>query len=170
MVSTLAGQAGVTGSSNGVASNSMFSQPLGIAMDAACTFAVLVRREGRGGISRSITRLGWRSGRGHSPLKSYTSAAGLVTRMCINGWALCLNYKFANCVFQTPPLTLLFTPLHCRLTLATTASATSSCPLAWSPHLRVKWGWRGLPMESQRTLCSTSPMPSHWMPRAHSQS
>jgi hypothetical protein len=46
VVSTLAGQAGSTGSTNGIGSNARFNIPQGIALDAAGTFAVVVRREG----------------------------------------------------------------------------------------------------------------------------
>ena len=41
----MAGQAGVTGSSNGVTTNAMFNYPRGIALGAASTFAVVVRRD-----------------------------------------------------------------------------------------------------------------------------
>ena len=43
VVSTLAGQALSIGSTNGVATNARFSRPYGIALDAAGTFAVVVR-------------------------------------------------------------------------------------------------------------------------------
>ena len=55
VVSTLAGQAGVTGSTNGVATNSRFFYPYGIALDGAGTFAVVVRMGGRGEPYTSIT-------------------------------------------------------------------------------------------------------------------
>ena len=55
VVSTLAGQAESTGSTNGVATNARFYQPYGIALDAAGTFAVVVRREGRGVIRKHQT-------------------------------------------------------------------------------------------------------------------
>ena len=48
MVSTLAGQAGSSGSTDGIGTNAMFNSPYGIALDAAGTFAVVVRSEGRG--------------------------------------------------------------------------------------------------------------------------
>jgi len=41
-VSTLAGLAGTSGSSNGIGTNARFRDPLGIALDAAGTFAVVV--------------------------------------------------------------------------------------------------------------------------------
>ena len=43
VVSTLAGQAGSAGSTNGVGTNARFNNPRGIALDAAGTFAVVVR-------------------------------------------------------------------------------------------------------------------------------
>ena len=43
VVSTLAGQAGSTGSTNGIGTNAMFRFPRGIVLDAAGTFAVVVR-------------------------------------------------------------------------------------------------------------------------------
>ena len=46
VVSTLAGQAGSTGSTNGIGTNATFNGPIGIALDAAGTFAVVVRRDG----------------------------------------------------------------------------------------------------------------------------
>ena len=42
VVSTLAGQAGITGSTNGVGTHVIFCYPRGIALDAAGTFAVVV--------------------------------------------------------------------------------------------------------------------------------
>ena len=42
VVSTLAGQAGSTGSTNGIGANARFNDPEGIALDAAGTFAVVV--------------------------------------------------------------------------------------------------------------------------------
>ena len=45
VVSTLAGQAGSSGSTNGLGTNARFRDPYGIALDAAGTFAVVVRRE-----------------------------------------------------------------------------------------------------------------------------
>ena len=42
VVSTLAGQAGSNGATNGVATNARFNNPVGIALDAAGTFAVVV--------------------------------------------------------------------------------------------------------------------------------
>ena len=48
VVSTLAGQAGSAGSANGIGTNARFTNPFGIALDAAGTFAVVVRTEGRG--------------------------------------------------------------------------------------------------------------------------
>ena len=48
VVSTLAGQAGSSGSTDGVGSNALFNGPAGLAMDAAGTFAVVVRGEGGG--------------------------------------------------------------------------------------------------------------------------
>ena len=50
MVSTLAGQAGSQGSTNGIGTNARFWNPHGIALDAAGTFAVVVRREGGSGL------------------------------------------------------------------------------------------------------------------------
>ena len=47
VVSTLAGQAGSSGTTNGIGTNARFSSPYGIALDAAATFAVVVSREGR---------------------------------------------------------------------------------------------------------------------------
>ena len=47
VVSTLAGQAGSTGSTNGIGTNARFRYPWGIALDAAGTFAVVVRKDGR---------------------------------------------------------------------------------------------------------------------------
>ena len=47
VVSTLAGQAGSTGSTNGIGTNALFYYPDGIALDAAATIAVVVRGEGR---------------------------------------------------------------------------------------------------------------------------
>ena len=52
VVSTLAGQAGSSGSTNGVATNARFNYPSGIALDAASTFAVVVRRGGRGAMRK----------------------------------------------------------------------------------------------------------------------
>ena len=46
VVSTLAGQSGSSGSTNGIGTNATFNGPIGIALDAAGTFAVVVRREG----------------------------------------------------------------------------------------------------------------------------
>ena len=43
VVSTLAGQAGSTGSTNGIGTNAKFYNPYCIALDAAATFAVVVR-------------------------------------------------------------------------------------------------------------------------------
>jgi len=60
LVSTLAGQAGSPGSTNGVATNARFSYPYCIALDAAGTFAVVVRRGGKGAMRMGIRRLGWR--------------------------------------------------------------------------------------------------------------
>ena len=54
VVSTLAGQVGSTGSTNGIGTNARFNWPLGIALDAAGTFAVVVRREGRGPLREEI--------------------------------------------------------------------------------------------------------------------
>ena len=45
VVSTLAGQVGSPGSTNGT--DARFNNPTGIALDAAGTFAVVVRGEGR---------------------------------------------------------------------------------------------------------------------------
>ena len=50
VVSTLAGQAGSIGYTNGIGTNAMFNGPYGIALDAAGTFAVVVRKEGRGAL------------------------------------------------------------------------------------------------------------------------
>ena len=61
MVSTLAGQAGSSGSTNGVGTNARFNGPVGIALDAAGTFAVVVRKERRGAL-REVMRL--EAGRG----------------------------------------------------------------------------------------------------------
>ena len=47
VVSTLAGQAGSPGSTNGIGTNARFNNPYGIALDAAGTFAVVVREEGK---------------------------------------------------------------------------------------------------------------------------
>ena len=60
VVSTLAGQAGSAGSTDGVATNARFNDPRGIALDAAGTFAVVVRRGERGAIRKGIRRVGWR--------------------------------------------------------------------------------------------------------------
>ena len=46
VVSNLAGQAGSLGSTDGVATNARFFHPSGIALDAAGTFAVVVRMGG----------------------------------------------------------------------------------------------------------------------------
>ena len=46
VVSTLAGLAGSVGSTDGVATNARFYHPMGIIMDPAGTFAVVVRTEG----------------------------------------------------------------------------------------------------------------------------
>ena len=54
VVSPLAGLAGSIGSTNGVGTNARFTSPIGIALDAAGTFAVVVRREGRGTIQEGI--------------------------------------------------------------------------------------------------------------------
>ena len=48
VVSTLAGQAGSSGSTNGIGTNARFYNPNAIALDAAGTFAVVVRGEVRG--------------------------------------------------------------------------------------------------------------------------
>jgi hypothetical protein len=50
VVSTLAGQVGSAGSTNGIGTNAMFYSPWHIALNAAGTFAVVVRREGRGAL------------------------------------------------------------------------------------------------------------------------
>ena len=54
MVSTLAGQTLSTGSTNGIGTNARFYNPVGIALDAASTFAVVVRREGRGALREGM--------------------------------------------------------------------------------------------------------------------
>ena len=54
VVSTLAGQAGSLGSTNGIGTNAKFNYPTGIALDAAGTFAVVVRREGRGALREQM--------------------------------------------------------------------------------------------------------------------
>ena len=54
VVSTLAGQAGSPGSTNGIGTNARFTSPIGIALDAAGTFAVVVRREGRGALREGM--------------------------------------------------------------------------------------------------------------------
>ena len=46
VVSTLAGQAGTPGSADGIATNARFNEPICIRLDAAGTFAVVVRRRG----------------------------------------------------------------------------------------------------------------------------
>ena len=60
VVSTLAGQAGSTGSTNGVGTNAGFSYPIGIALDAAGTFAVVVRGKGRGALREGMRLEGGR--------------------------------------------------------------------------------------------------------------
>ena len=60
VVSTLAGQAGSTGSTNGIGTNARFYLPHGIALDAAGTFAVVVRREGRGALREGMRLEGGR--------------------------------------------------------------------------------------------------------------
>ena len=47
VVSTLAGQAGSPGSTNGIGTNARFNGPIGIALDATGTFAVVVRGDRR---------------------------------------------------------------------------------------------------------------------------
>jgi hypothetical protein len=47
-ISVLAGTVGATGSSNGVGSNALFNAPSGVAVDAAGTFALVVRVVGLG--------------------------------------------------------------------------------------------------------------------------
>jgi len=42
VVTTLAGQAGLSGSTNGIGTNAMFYYPNDIAMDAACTVLLVV--------------------------------------------------------------------------------------------------------------------------------
>ena len=54
VVSTLAGQAGSTGSTNGIGTNVRFRNPWGIALDAAGTFAVVVRGEGSGALREGM--------------------------------------------------------------------------------------------------------------------
>ena len=60
VVSTLAGQAGSTGFTNGIGTNARFSNPNGIALDAAGTFAVVVRGEGRGTLREGMRLEGGR--------------------------------------------------------------------------------------------------------------
>ena len=60
VVSTLAGQAGSTGITNGIGTNARFKFPYGIALDAAGTFAVVVRGEGRGALREGIRLEGGR--------------------------------------------------------------------------------------------------------------
>ena len=60
VVSTLAGQAGSTGSTNGIGTNARFNFPRGIALDAAGTFAVVVRRKGRGALREEMRLEGGR--------------------------------------------------------------------------------------------------------------
>ena len=52
VVSTLAGVAGSAGSTNGIATNARFNSPEGITLDAAGTFAVVVRRSASGTMRR----------------------------------------------------------------------------------------------------------------------
>ena len=54
VVSALAGQAGSSGSTNGIGTNTMFRNPYGIALDAAGTFAVVVSMGGRGALREGI--------------------------------------------------------------------------------------------------------------------
>ena len=54
VVSTLAGQAGSFGSTNGIGTNARFWNPHGIALDAAGTFAVVVRGEWRGALREGM--------------------------------------------------------------------------------------------------------------------
>ena len=42
LVSTFAGQAGITGSTNGIGTNAIMARPVAIALDAAGTFALVV--------------------------------------------------------------------------------------------------------------------------------
>ena len=54
VVSTLAGQAGSFGSTDGIGTNARFYSPHGIALDAAVTFAVVVRGEGGGALREGL--------------------------------------------------------------------------------------------------------------------
>ena len=56
VVSTLAGQAASSGSANGIGTNARFNIPIGIALNAAGTFAVVVRGEGRGALREGTRR------------------------------------------------------------------------------------------------------------------
>ena len=60
VVSTLAGQARSFGSTNGIGTNARFNFPTGIALDAAGTFAVVVRGDGRGALREGMRLEGGR--------------------------------------------------------------------------------------------------------------
>lgn len=97
-VTTLAGQLDVSGSSDGLGSSAKFYSPSGLAIDAGCTFALVVRVEGRG-------MLRWKGAKGYA----------LVGCTCVEGeWEKRATFSLLRCGRRILPTT---SSVPCRFRL-----------------------------------------------------